>query len=186
MASLENTLQHYFEIDTSKSKKIASFFKQETILKGDFFLKSLQYSDRLSFVEKGYLRMFTQHNNKEITQWISGSGYAVVDLSSFLFGERSRWNIQALQDSTVFSIYKSDYKILNSILIDWQEIENKFLSKCFVAIENRVFGHLSMSAEERYNQFYEANKEMFNQIPLQYIASMLGMSPETLSRIRGK
>lgn len=155
-------------------------------MKGDYFLKTLQYSNRLSFVEKGYLRMYANHQDKEITQWISGPGYAEVDLSSFLFGERSRWNIQALEDSTIFSIYKSDYKELNSMLADWQEIENKFISKCFIAIENRVYSHLSLSAEERFTSFYTQNKKMFTQVPQQYIASMLGMTPETLSRIRKK
>jgi CRP-like cAMP-binding protein len=51
-------------------------------------------------------------------------------------------------------------------------------------LEDRVFGHLSLSAEERYLQFFNQNKELFNQVPLQYIASMLGMTPETFSRIR--
>jgi len=51
-------------------------------------------------------------------------------------------------------------------------------------LEDRIFSHLSMSAEERYNLFFESNKELFNQVPLQFIASMLGMKPETLSRIR--
>jgi hypothetical protein len=47
-------------------------------------------------------------------------------------------------------------------------------------IENRVFSHLSMTAEERYDAYFEQNKELFNQVPLQYIASVLGMSAETL------
>ncbi|WP_229362913.1 hypothetical protein [Flectobacillus sp. BAB-3569] len=51
-------------------------------------------------------------------------------------------------------------------------------------IENRVFSHLSMTAEERYDAYFEQNKELFNQVPLQYIASVLGMSAETFSRIR--
>jgi CRP/FNR family transcriptional regulator, anaerobic regulatory protein len=59
-----------------------------------------------------------------------------------------------------------------------------FIVRCFKALEDRVFGHLSMSAEERYLYFFENNKELFNQVPLLYIASMLGMTAETFSRIR--
>lgn len=68
----------------------------------------------------------------------------------------------------------------------WHELEKLFIAKCFTILENRIFSHLSMTAEERYNNFSEHNKELFNQVPLQYIASMLGMTPETFSRIRKK
>lgn len=53
-------------------------------------------------------------------------------------------------------------------------------------LEDRVYSHISMTAEERYDLYYAQNKELFNQIPLQYIASVLGMSAETLSRIRNR
>jgi CRP/FNR family transcriptional regulator, anaerobic regulatory protein len=53
-------------------------------------------------------------------------------------------------------------------------------------MENRDFSHLAISAEERYTAFYNQNRELFNQIPLQYITSMLGMTPETISRIQKK
>jgi hypothetical protein len=53
-------------------------------------------------------------------------------------------------------------------------------------MEERIYCHLSMTAEERYNLFFDRNRELFNQAPLQYLASMLGMTPETLSRIRNK
>jgi CRP-like cAMP-binding protein len=64
--------------------------------------------------------------------------------------------------------------------------EKRFLAQYFVMMEDRIFSHLSMTAEERYNLFFENNSELFNQIPLQFIASMLGMTPETFSRIRKK
>jgi hypothetical protein len=68
----------------------------------------------------------------------------------------------------------------------WYELEKMFLIRCFTFIEERIMSHLSMTAEERYHFFFENNKELFNQVPLHYIASMLGMTPETFSRIRKK
>jgi CRP-like cAMP-binding protein len=66
----------------------------------------------------------------------------------------------------------------------WNELEKLFIINCFSTLEDRIFSHLAMSAEERYQFFFANNKELFNQVPLQYIASMLGMTPETFSRIR--
>jgi CRP-like cAMP-binding protein len=53
-------------------------------------------------------------------------------------------------------------------------------------MESRVFDLISLTAEDRYKSLFEQNRELFNQVPLQYIASMLGMTPETFSRIRKK
>ncbi|MGS0527187.1 Crp/Fnr family transcriptional regulator [Zobellia nedashkovskayae] len=105
---------------------------------------------------------------------------------SFSFKQRARWNIQALTDCELYTINKENYALLNSVVPNWAEMEKQFIAGCFVQLEERVFSHLSLSAEERYNQLFENNKALFNQVPLQYLASMLGMSPETFSRIRNK
>jgi CRP-like cAMP-binding protein len=102
------------------------------------------------------------------------------------FKQRARWNIQALTNCKLYTIEKENYSQLKSIMPNWSEIEKQFIAGCFIALEDRVFRHLSLSVEERYKQLFESNKELFNQVPLQYIASMLGMSPETFSRIRNK
>jgi hypothetical protein len=70
------------------------------------------------------------------------------------------------------------------LIPEWHRLEKLFIAKCFTMLEDRIFRHLSMSAEERYQFFFHHDKELLNQVPLQYIASMLGMTPETFSRIR--
>jgi len=65
-------------------------------------------------------------------------------------------------------------------------LEKLFIAKCFITLETRVFHQLSMSAEQRVLNLFEINPEIFLRVPLQYIASMLGMTPETMSRIRKK
>jgi CRP-like cAMP-binding protein len=107
-------------------------------------------------------------------------------MASLTFGTPSRWNIQALTDTELQTIHKDDYNRIAEIVPKWPEIEKQFIVKCFIMMENRIFAHLSMPAEERYSSFYNQNKELFSQVPLQYIASMLGMTPETFSRIRKK
>lgn len=104
----------------------------------------------------------------------------------FYVRKPSRWNMQALVDTEIYTIKRSDYNKIESIEPKWFDFEKMFIIKCFEMVENRVFSHLSMTAEERYNAYFDMNNEIFNQVPLQYIASLLGMTPETLSRIRKK
>ena len=187
MNELEQNIKSYFGIIQPEDlKTIGSLFNQTTIRKGDYFLKTGRMCDKLSFVKSGYLRIFTTTEDKEVTQWIATQGYFVTDLSSLLFGNPARWTIQALTDSVLYTINREDYKRIGNLVPQWHELEKLFIGKCFTILEDRIFSHLSMTAEERYTYFFENNRELFNQVPLQYIASMLGMTPETFSRIRKK
>lgn len=187
MTELERNIKSYFGIiDSEELSAITSLFKFETLKKGDYFLKTNRKCERLSFIQSGFLRVFIETENKEVTQWISTKGYFVTDLSSFIFDQPARWTIQALTDVEIYTIKKNEYDKIKTVVPKWAELEKLFIVHCFTTLEDRIFSHLSMTAEERYNFFFENNKELFNQVPLQYIASMLGMTPETFSRIRKK
>ena len=187
MTELEQYIQSYFGVVTRQDMEtIVSMFEYKLLKKGEFLLQSHNRSDKLAFVQSGLLRVFAQTEDKEVTQWISSKGYFAVDISSFMFNNPSRWNIQALVDTEVYYISISNYQKLGTLVPTWNELEKLFIVRCSIMMEDRIFAHLSMSAEERYALFFEKNKELFNRVPLQYIASMLGMTPETFSRIRKK
>ena len=186
MTELEQYIQSYFGVSEYDLKIISSLFKQTEIKKGEYFLKAEKLCDKLSFIQSGMLRIYVQTPDKEVTQWISTKGYFVADLASLVFNSPSRWNIQALEDSALYTINKEDYNSIGKLIPKWFELEKLFIARCFITLEDRIFSHLSMTAEERYHFFFENNKTLFNQVPLQYIASMLGMTPETFSRIRNK
>lgn len=186
MTELETYIQSYFGVPPQSLNVIAGLFKPSTIKKGEYYIKSGQTCNKLSFIKSGLLRIFVPLEEKEVTQWISSPGYFVTDLSSLIFDKPARWTIQALTDSEIFTINKEDYNRIGKLVPQWHELEKLFIAKCFTILEDRIFSHLSMSAEERYKTFFESNKDLFKDVPLQYIASMLGMTPETFSRIRKK
>ena len=184
MTELENYIHTFFGVQQNDVSQIVTFFKPVQLKKGDYFLKTGMSANKLAFVQSGMLREFVEIEGKEITKWITSKGYFVVDLGSFVFGQSARWNIQALTDCELYIIDFVDYQNISQVIPKWLELEKMFITKCFSILEDRVLQHLSLSAEERYNQLFEFNKELFNIVPLQYLASMLGIAPETLSRLR--
>jgi CRP/FNR family transcriptional regulator, anaerobic regulatory protein len=187
LTALETYIKSYFGvIEPEDLHNISVLFKPTIVPKGNYLLKTGKRCQQLSFVQQGLLRMYTHTGDKEVTQWIATKGYFSTDLASFIFENPARWTIQALVDTEIYTITKDDYKTIATLVPKWGEFEKLFMVRCFTILEDRIFTHLSMSAEERYHAFFENNKELFNQVPLQYIASMLGMTPETFSRIRKK
>lgn len=186
MTELEHYLHAYFDFDQSDLATVASFFKPDFVKKGDYYLKTDKNCNKLSFIQSGLLRIYVDLEDREVTQWISSKGYFITDLSALIFSKPSRWNIQALADTTLYTIDKADYDRIGDFIPKWHITEKLFIAHCFTTLEDRVFSFLSMTAEQRYNVLFERDREIFNQVPLQYIASMLGMTPETISRIRRK
>lgn len=183
---LAGQIQSVFQLPPVEVDIIATFFKPLTLKRNDYFLKTDQYANRMGFIQSGLVREFLYHDGREITKWISGPGYFVVDLASFLFGKPARVNLQALTDCELNVIHQNDYARIGHVVPKWPEIEKLFIARCFTVLEDRVITHLSLTAEERYDAFFRYNPELFNAVPLQYLASMLGMTPETFSRIRKK
>ncbi len=188
MKEIELYIENYFGIGGKNLARVANMFKIKRLEKDGYLLKQDQYAVNISFVRSGFLRIYAQDmtGEKEITQWVSNQGMFITDLSSFVFDTTARWNIQALSDCELYSISKEDYRSLGSHIEGWDNIDKLFIAKCFITLENRVFGLLSMSAEQRVKELMNHNPSIFNQVPLHYIASMLGITPETLSRIRRK
>ncbi|ADF54270.1 Crp/Fnr family transcriptional regulator [Zunongwangia profunda] len=176
--------EHFGQLSNREVAFIRPYFQEEKLQKNEFFTQTDKTCDKLSFVKSGILRVYTLSDGKEITQWISTQNFLLTEVMGFFFNQPNRWAIQALTETELLSITKTNYLKLCQKFPKWNEIEKQLIMKCFMMMEDRIFSHLSMTAEERYELYFQQNKKLFNQVPLQYIASLLGMTAETLSRIR--
>lgn len=186
MTELELYIHSYFGIDKNDLDKISSYFQLTTLARGDYFLKPDRICDKLSFHKSGLIRVYALADGKEITQWISTTGYFVTDLNGIMFNKPSRYTIQALTDCELYTIPLKEYQNLGRHIPQWHHLEKLFIARCFTFLEERIFNLLSMDTEQRYQALMRQSPELFNLVPLQYLASMMGMTPETLSRLRKK
>jgi CRP-like cAMP-binding protein len=186
MTELQKHIHQQLSISPADCQKVSELFKKEHLKKGNYFLQSGKYCNKLSFIQEGILRISTHTQDKEVTQWIATKGYFLTDVHSFLYRSPSRFSMQALTGSDMYTIDYEEYLMLGKLVPKWNEFEKMFIGKCFVMLENRVLDLISLSSEKRYEKLLSQQPELFDQVPLQYLASMLGMTPETFSRIRKK
>ena len=186
MENFGELLQQYFGVlNNDELTLIQSYFEEQHLDKNQIFTEIGDICNNLSFVKSGIFRIYAStEDGKEVTQWLSTKNSLLTEVTGFFFNQFNRWTIQAITEAQLLTVSKSDYVKLCNIFPKWNNIEKNIIVKCFAMMEHRIFSHLSMTAEERYNQYFEQNKELFHQVPLQYIASVLGMTPETFSRIR--
>ena len=185
----KQTLIDYFQstnlVSLASAKEIADQFTTKEISKNDFFLKEGKISDEYFFLEYGFMRAFAfDTEGNDITTNFYSDKQVVFEVSSFYNRTISRENIQALTDCKGWSV---SYQQLNSLfhsLQEFREFGRHILVKGFAALKTRMLSTITETAEERYSRLLNNNPEIFQYAPLKNIASYLGITDTSLSRIR--
>ncbi|MDX1617650.1 MAG: Crp/Fnr family transcriptional regulator [Balneolaceae bacterium] len=184
MKSLQECITDNIAIPTSELETIADTFRSRSLSKGEYLLRAGSPCREMAYIESGYLRMYDVVEGEEITIWVGSEGSFITSLSSFMLRQPNYWNIQAVTDARLQVIGRDDHIDLLEQVPKWLEFDNLILTRAFAMLEQRLLSQLHTTARERYENLLDENPEIFNHVPLQHIASMLGIKPETLSRLR--
>jgi len=184
--SLKKCISEQLVISTDVLDAIAKQFREVTLTAGEFLIEPGKVCKNMAFISNGALRLYNVADGKEITLWIGTENRFITDLRSFVQQTPARWYIEAVTDCELAVISREDHFKLLENYPKWLEFDNRLLTSAFSIMEHRLYSHLYMTAEERYRELMEAEPGLFNRVPLKMIASMLGIAPETLSRLRGK
>lgn len=164
--------------------EIALVSRQVSLQKNEFFSKAGRISDSIAFVKEGVLRSFYQVKGKETTTFFQSPGSIAVALKSFVQKKPALESIQAVTDAELFTISRDDLYHFYEENWKWQQVGRLVIEEYYMHIEQRMISLQSLSAQERYQLLSRDFPEVIRIVPLQHIASYLGISPETLSRIR--
>lgn len=155
------------------------------IKKGTILLEQDQVCDRAFFVCKGLLRSYTvdEMGKEHIIQFASENWW-IADRSSFYFDEPSDLFIDTIEDSEVIYIKKDFFNKLELLSDKFTSFNTLALQKNIRQMQKRINYLLAATAEKKYLDFIETHREITYRLPLQMIASYLGIAPESLSRVR--
>ena len=172
-------------VGLQKAEEIAAHFTLCTVAKNEYFLKEGRISNEYLFLEHGFMRAFAHdtEGNDVTTNFYAGH-QVVFEVSSFFNRTPSRENIQALTDSEGWSITYPQLNGLFHALPEFREFGRHILVRGFASLKIRMLSMITETAEERYERLLKTNPEIFQHAPLKYIASYLGVTDTSLSRIR--
>jgi len=184
VSSVIATLDYFHPL----SEGIKNYFRKHSFScsfrKGKLLLKSGQLCDHIYFIKKGAVRGFIKEGTKDITTWITVEGEVVSSISSLDKREPAMENMQAIEDCELLALAWADYQNLFTRFPEFNIVARKILQKYYQDAEGRAFIARLTKAENKYRLFTTRYGHLANRIPLKYIASFLGITLETLSRVR--
>jgi len=160
---------------------------EKRLRKRQYLLQEGDVSHYNSFIVKGCLRLYRV--GKDGTEYILKFGienWWMSDYESFNSGLPSKSNIDALENCELILIKKEDFDHLFNTIPNLKNLRAKLDNRSFDASQNRILSNISDTAEEKYSNFMKSYPDIYNRVPLHMIASFLGLSRETLTRIRQK
>jgi len=163
-----------------------SLLHEFKVKKGATFLQEGAICKHIYIVETGLIRQYFYKNGIEITEHFAWEKQGFVCLESFIDRKPSRLIVEALEDSVIYGIHKDE---LNELTEKYRTIELMYrgiLEMSLLISQKRMYTMLFETARERYHNFMKVSPFLLNRVPSMYIASYLGITPETFSRVKGQ
>jgi CRP-like cAMP-binding protein len=184
IADLAKFISEYIQLEDSELKEIASKFKKRTVKKNDYLLRPGETCKDLVFVRSGCLRLYYMtEDSVEVSVWFAFKQTSAIEIYSFISQKPSEYFLQAIEDSEILYLPKTELDKLYLIQPKMQEMMRKFWEDVVLNLIDRFTALQRDTAEERYRELL-GKPAYLQTIPQKYLASFIGVTPTSLSRIR--
>lgn len=184
---MEEMIQYVLQfgmLNKQQIELIRSKGKLLEVKKEDYFSEAGKTPKQVGFIVEGVIRgCYYNNKGEEITRCFINENSLVCDYINFESNTTSSEYLQAITDCTLVVFSKKDWEELSHIIVGWDNIKNKMVHLCMHQ-KSRKGPVISQDATTRYLEFIENYPSLINRIPLSYIASYLGVTQQSLSRIR--
>lgn len=155
-----------------------------SLKKGHQVVKEGQYADQLYFILTGSMRAYYFKDGKDITDWFAFENDFVSSISSFFLDIPSEHYMELIEDSTLLEFKRADMALLSEKHHDIERLARLSITKTMLKLQRRIVSLQFKTSKQRYYALLQEHPEIELRVPLGHIASYLGITQETLSRIR--
>ncbi len=185
MQQLIELLLQYSHLTEQQIELIGSKTETRKLKVGDYFSEAGKTANEVGFVIQGIFRVcYYSKDGNEITRYFIDENNFLVDLNSYTYQIPSSEYIQAVTDVELVVFKRKDLNDIANTIIGWDRITNQITTKAFLDKVSRISPMLAEDATTRYTNFLEQFPKLALRIPLSYLASYLGITQQSLSRIR--
>ncbi len=172
--------------DEARWQAMQRTLKPKKLARHEHFLLQGEVCRQLGFITEGYVRLYYVVGDEEITKDFNFKHDFCGSYASFISQQPALFNVIAMEPVRLYAISRDSLMMLYENFSCWQKLGRLSMERMFVRKELREASFLIDSPEERYQKLWLESPHWVRRIPLKYLASYLGMAPETLSRIRKK
>ncbi len=185
MDSLKKYFDQFASLKESEWELIANSLEVHDLKKGEYFLYYNKVNKKLGWIIEGVCRYcYVNDKGDEITKYFVNENQFMCAIESFNNQSPSTEAIQALTDIKFYTLSYEKYQILLNAIPIWSKLVNEIVTQKFIEKLNLLSPMIVLDAKTRYEQFMAANPTVINRISLGYVASYLGITQQSLSRLR--
>ena len=181
---LEKNVFSHINLSDKEYFSARSYFKSKKLKRLEILHFTNVICNNIYFIESGIIRYYQMSDGKEVTGGFFFEGEWYADLFSFFSNSNTKQTAEALEDSTLLFISKQDLDRLYNEIPKTERFGRIIAEQTLIGLRNKMDDHTLLNAKERYLNLIKRSSKIIKKIPQHYIASYLGIKPESLSRIR--
>ncbi len=181
---LQSIEENFHPLSSACKEEMLSMAKLHQQKKHSVLVREGQYSHQTFYLISGCARAYYLHDGKEVTDWIAFEGEFISAIVSFFSDRPSPHYIELLEDSILVEFQRDQVEALADRYHEFERLLRKIVTQTMLKQQEKIASIQFHSAEERYKKLLDIRPDITKRVPLTHIASYLGITLETLSRIR--
>lgn len=184
--SLLVAIRRFITLAPAEEALLRQWFVPEVVPKGGFFLQPGEVSRKIGFVRQGVLHYFQGGDGQDMTYYFGREQEFIGDYASFLSAQPATHGIQALEEAQLLTISAGNLQRFYREVREGERLGRLVAEALFVDVLRQLTSFYEDSPAQRYARFVATYPDLQQRIPQYYIASYVGVKPQSLSRIRGR
>jgi CRP-like cAMP-binding protein len=181
---LQSFFRFFVDFSDDELEAVWDFFRPRKLKKGEYLCKPGEIATETGFVVKGSFRVYYSIEGKESTRFLGCENIFISSVPSFTTQKPSIEYVEALENSELLMLSFKDLQRMCELSPKWDRLVRYLAEYSYNEQQSRIYSLIALTAQERYEHLTKTRPDIIQRIPQYIIANYLGISPETLSRIR--